>query len=142
MTIRTQILQLNQDKPAIIALLKQINAQTLRDPQVLQAVKALVDGVILRLGNDIGAKKQALKQYVIREFSNLAMQYPDNDLSFTLRSQDCGLDLNQLAERIQLYNQLIKSDTETKIDTIAETLVHEDLEVVPVADGWNLSLKR
>ena len=142
MTIRTQILQLNQDKPAIVALLKQVNAQTLHDPRVLQAAKSLVDEVILRLGNDIGAKKQALKQYVIREFSNLAMQYPDDDLSFTLRSQDCGLDLKQLAERIQLYNQLIKNDIGAPIDTIAETLAHEDLEVLPVTDGLNLSLKR
>lgn len=142
MTIRTQILQLNQDKPAIIALLRGINAQTLQDPRVMQAVKTLIDELIFRLGNEIGAKKQALKQYVTREFSNLAMQYPDDDLSFTLSSQNCGVDLKQLATRIQLYNQLIKNNTDTQIDTIAETLAHEDLEVTPVTNGLNLSLKR
>lgn len=142
MTIRTQILQINQDKPAIATLLNEVNAKTLQDPRVMQAIKILADEMRLRLGNEIGTKKQALKQYVMREFSNLAMQYPDDDLSFTLCSQNCGLDLKQLETRIQLYNQLIKNNTQMHIDTIAETLAHEDIDVTAITDGLTLSLKR
>lgn len=142
MTIRTQILQINQDKPAIATLLSEVNAKTLQDPRVMQAIKILADEMRLRLGNEIGTKKQALKQYVMREFSNLAMQYPDDDLSFTLCSQNCGLDLKQLETRIQLYNQLIKNNTQMHIDTIAETLAHEDIDVTAITDGLTLSLKR
>lgn len=142
MTIRTQILGLNQDEQEIATLLKQINAPTLRDPRVMQAAKVLINEVILSLDNEIDAEKQALKQYVAREFSKLATQYPNDDLSFTLRNQDCGFDLTKLAEHIRLYNRLVKTDTHAKIDTIIKTLEHEDLGVTPVNGGLTLSLKR
>ena len=142
MTIRTQILGLNQDEQEIAARLKQINTLTLRDPQVMQAAKALINEVILSLDSKIDAEKQALKQYITREFSKLAMQYPNDDLYFTLRGQDSGLDLEKLAKHIRLYNQLVKTDTHMQIDTIIKTLENEDLSVKPVTGGLMLSLKR
>lgn len=142
MTIRTQILQLTQDDQAMATLLEQLNAQTPQDPKIKQALATAIDRLLLQLGDEIGAKKQALKQYVTLEFINLAVQQPAEDLSFTLTSQDCGLDLKQLAARIEFYNQLAKLDGSAKIDTIAETLAREELAVTPINDNLTISLKR
>ena len=145
MSIRTQVLQLTQDDQGLISFLEQsleqLNESKSQNSQVKRARKVLVSALSLRLGDDIGAKKQSLKQYVTLKFIKLALHHPDDDLSFTLTSADCGLDLKQLDARIDLYNQLAKLDGSAQIDTVAETLNREELEVTPVDDGLTINLK-
>lgn len=141
MSIRTQVLQLTQDDQGLVTFLEQLNAETAQNPQVKRALYGVIDKIMVRLGDDIGAKKQVLKQYVTLKLINLARRNPDADLSFTLTSADCGLDLKQLDDRIEFYNQLAKLDGSAKIDPIAETLSKEELEVTPVNDALTINLK-